>query len=71
MPSAKMTVWNEAMYYFHVAPTEFLKILFVLKHERAGQSLATYYLHTHGHLVPDGVEVWELDTDTDTPTRLR
>jgi hypothetical protein len=21
MPSAKMTVWNEAMYYFHIAPT--------------------------------------------------
>jgi hypothetical protein len=62
-PSAKMTVWNEAMYYFHVAPSKYRKILFVLKHDRAGQSLAAYYLRTYGHLVPDGVEVWELDAD--------
>jgi hypothetical protein len=34
MPSAKMTVWNEAMYYFHVAPDIYRKILFVLKHSR-------------------------------------
>src|SRR5690242_6943912 len=34
MPSAKMTVWNEAMYYFHVAPPSYRKILFVLKHFR-------------------------------------
>jgi hypothetical protein len=71
MPSAKMTVWNEAMYYFHVAPAEFRKILFVFKHERAGQSLAAYYLRTHGHLVPNGVEVWELDTHADVATQLR
>jgi hypothetical protein len=30
VPSAKMTVWNEAMYYFHLAPRAFRKILFVL-----------------------------------------
>ena len=45
------------MYYFHVAPPEYRKILCVLKHDRRGQSLATYYLITHGHMVPDGVEV--------------
>jgi hypothetical protein len=71
MPSAKMTVWNEAMYYFHVAPPEFRKILFVLKHERRGLSLASYYLNTHGHLVPDDVEVWEFDTSTQIGERLR
>jgi hypothetical protein len=70
MPSAKMTVWNEAMYYFHVAPKNFRKILFVLKHDRRGHSLASYYLHTHGHLVPDGVEVWEFNTETQTGERL-
>ena len=31
-PSAKLTVWNEAMYYFHIAPKEYRKIFFVLKH---------------------------------------
>src|SRR5438309_612198 len=36
MPSAKMTVWNEAMYYFHLAPDMYRKILFVLKHSQRG-----------------------------------
>lgn len=61
MPSAKMTVWNEAMYYFHLAPSHFRKIMFLLKHDRAGSSLATYYLKPHGHLVPDDVEFWEYE----------
>ncbi|NJO31948.1 MAG: hypothetical protein HC869_01230 [Rhodospirillales bacterium] len=71
MPSAKMTVWNEAMYYFHVAPAAYRKIFFVLKHSRREQSLATYYLKTHGHLVPAGVELWEFDLASSIAERLR
>ncbi|MET3332844.1 MULTISPECIES: hypothetical protein [Bradyrhizobium] len=71
MPSAKMTVWNEAMYYFHMAPAEFRKIMFVLKHYRRELSLASYYLQTHAHMVPDGVEIWEFDTDAMQGARLR
>lgn len=71
MPSAKLTVWIEAMYYFHIAPPEFRKALCVSKHERKGQSLAAYYLRTHGHLIPDDVEIWEFDVDASIETRLR
>ncbi|WP_454647033.1 hypothetical protein [Bradyrhizobium liaoningense] len=73
MPSAKMTVWNEAMYYFHIAPAEFRKVLFVLKHHhrRRELSLAAYYLRTHSHMVPVNVEIWEYDTDTLLGERLR
>jgi hypothetical protein len=71
MPSAKMTVWNEAMYYFHVAPAAYRKIFFVLKHYRREQSLAAYYLRTHGHLVPSGVELWEYDLESSSAERLR
>lgn len=71
MPSAKMTVWNEAMYYFHVAPKNFRKILFVLKHHRRELSLASYYLQTHGHLVPDGVEIWEYDADSKIAEKIQ
>lgn len=71
MPSAKMTVWNEAMYYFHVAPAFYRKISFVLKHSRREQSLASYYLKTHGHLVPEGVELWEFDLEAGSAERLR
>lgn len=63
MPSAKVTVWNEAMYYFHLAPSHFRKILFVLKarHERQRETLAEYYVRTNGHLVPADVSIIEYD----------
>lgn len=66
VPSAKMTVWNEAMYYFHLAPADYRKILFVLHHRReeAGESLLSYYKRTHFHLIPDGVEFLEWDEET-------
>ena len=69
-PSAKMTVWNEAMYYFNIAPADYRKVLFVLKHEQNGQSLAAYYVHTYEHMVPDGVEISEIDP-AGAETRIR
>ncbi|MGZ8258711.1 MAG: hypothetical protein ACXWTR_05995 [Methylotenera sp.] len=63
VPSAKLTVWNEAMYYFLTAPNEYRKIMFVL-HDfsvRRKLSLAKYYLNTFPHLIPVGVEFWEYD----------
>jgi hypothetical protein len=71
MPSAKMTVWNEAMYYFFLAPRHFRKIMFVMKHHRRDESLAAYYLRIHGHLVPDDIEFWEYDIERDVAERLR
>lgn len=64
-PSAKLTVWNEAMYYFAVAPLGFRKILFVLRDfsEQRGQTLAEHYLSRFLHLVPEDVEIWEYDED--------
>ena len=66
VPSAKMTVWNEAMYYFAVAPENYRKILFVLRDYSAKkkETLAKYYIRTYDHLVPDGVEIWEYDEAT-------
>jgi hypothetical protein len=59
VPSAKMTVWNEAMYYFFLAPPQYRKILFVLHDKRQGESLLAYYKRTYSHLIPDGVEFME------------
>lgn len=66
VPSAKITVWNEAMYYFQCAQGDYRKIFFVLRDKRksTGETLATYYLRNHGHLVPEDVEFWEYDEDT-------
>jgi hypothetical protein len=66
VPSAKMTVWNEAMYYFHLAPADYRKILFVLhdRREKQGESLLSYYKRTHFHMIPEGVEFLEWDDET-------
>jgi hypothetical protein len=63
IPSAKITVWNESMYYFHLVPADYRKILFVLKdtHSKRGESLAAYYIRNYGHLIPAAVEIWEHD----------
>lgn len=63
MPSAKLTVWDQAMLYFYLAPRGWRK-LFVVKHDihpKSGQSLCAYYLRTHHHVIPDEVEFWEFD----------
>jgi len=66
VPSAKMTVWNEAMYYFLLAPPEYRKILFVLHDKRdvGRESLLAYYRRIYSHLIPDGVEFMEWDEVT-------
>ncbi|MDZ7840864.1 MAG: hypothetical protein U5R46_08610 [Gammaproteobacteria bacterium] len=66
IPSAKITVWNEAMYYFYLAPQKFRKVLFVLRDysKRRGESLAEYYVRNYGHLIPDGVEIQEFEEAT-------
>lgn len=66
VPSAKITVWNEAMYYFYLAPSRFRKVLFVLRDfsKKRGESLAEYYVRINGHLIPAGVEILEYDDRT-------
>ena len=61
VPSAKLTVWNEAMYFFHAAPPSYKKILVVLKDfsSKRNETLAAYYIRTYSHLIPMGVEIWE------------
>lgn len=61
VPSAKLTVWNEAMYYFHCAPSNYRKILCVLHDIRPSshESLARYYIRSYVHLIPNDVEIWE------------
>jgi hypothetical protein len=63
MPSAKVTVWNESMFYFHIAPAHYRKVLFVLRdmHARKTESLAEYYIRNCAHLIPAGVSIIEFD----------
>lgn len=72
VPSAKLTVWNEAMYYFLVAPNGFRKIMFVLHDfsNKRGETLAEYYIRTYCHLIPDGVEFWEYNELTSKAVQL-
>lgn len=58
-----MTVWNEAMYYFHLAPQGFRRVLFVLHDRRSngGESLLAHYKRNYYHVIPEGVEFLEWD----------
>lgn len=72
-PSSKLAAWNEAMFYFHLAPDHYRKIMFVLKdyNEKRNETLASYYLKTYGHLVPSDVEFWEYDEEKEVANHIR
>lgn len=72
VPSAKLTVWNEAMYYFLAAPKGFRKIMFVLRDfsDKRNETLAEYYLRTYNHLIPEDVEFWEYNESTSKAVQL-
>lgn len=66
VPSAKLTVWNEAMYYFSLTPNEYRKALVVKKDysKRRNETLAQYYIRNYEHLIPDNVEIYEIAEET-------
>jgi hypothetical protein len=68
VPSAKLTVWNEAMYYFHLAPPVYRKIFFILRDysNKRNETLGEYYIRTYRHLIPSDVEIMEYDEDNQT-----
>jgi hypothetical protein len=72
VPSAKLTVWNEAMLYFLLAPATFRKMLFVLKHHSTSrdETLASHYVRTYKHLIPIDVEIWEFDELTKSAIKV-
>lgn len=65
VPSAKLTVWNEAMYYFLLAPEEYRKIFFILRNYsiKHGKTLGEYYLRKYNHLIPEDVEFFEYNEE--------
>jgi hypothetical protein len=72
VPSAKMTTWNQAMFFFHAAPLGYRKILFVLRDfsKKRNETLGAYYIRTNHHLIPKGVEVWEYDDKLETAKQI-
>lgn len=68
VPSAKLKNWAEAMYYFHMAPAEYRKVFIVERsvRETTGETLLEYFQRTHPHLIPNDVELMELDKETRT-----
>ena len=63
VPSAKLTTWDQAMLYFFLAPRKYRKIFAMKKdlNPKTQESLASYYIRTHSHVIPDEVEFWEVD----------
>jgi hypothetical protein len=73
VPSAKLTVWNEAMFFFYVAPPSYRKLLVVLRDfsVRRDETLGEYYIRTYSHLIPDDVEVWEYDESENKGKKIK
>ena len=69
-PSAKLRSLNEAILIFSVTPPRYRKLLVMLRHLRGETSLAAHYIHSQGHLIPSGVEVWECDATGERGVRL-
>jgi hypothetical protein len=63
VPSAKISTWNEAMFYFNLAPKEYKKIFFVLMNynKEKGKTLAQYYREHYYHFIPKDVLFYEYD----------
>lgn len=72
-PQAKLTTWNEAMYLFLITPNSYRKLFVVERFHssRYDTTLGAHYIYTYGHLIPDGVEIWELDRESATAVRLK
>ncbi|MCP4050588.1 MAG: hypothetical protein GY730_07790 [bacterium] len=73
IPSAKITTWDQAMFFFYVAPSGYRKIFFVLKDysPKKNETLAEFYIRTKSHLIPEDVEIWEFDERQKTANRLK
>lgn len=73
-PSAKISTLNEAMAYFHTAPKHYRKMVFIASTEKKGVrkpgTFAEYYQRLHGHMIPDDVEVCELNGDSLSVRRI-
>ena len=68
VPSAKLTTWDQAMYFFYATHVEFRKIFFVFEHfsPKRNETLCDYYIRTHEHLIPSDVEIWEFGEEKNT-----
>ena len=72
VPSAKIANWVESMFYFHVAPSIYRKIFFVERSVRktGGETLLSYFMRTHYHMIPSDVEFWDFDSATENLIEL-
>ena len=72
VPSAKMTTWNEAMFYFLATPNTYRKLFVVLRDysARRDETLAQYYIRIYSHLIPSDVEIWEYDNNSKTAVQI-
>jgi len=61
VPSAKIHSWNEAMYYFSIAPKNYKKIFFVemFYSQKRIKTLLQYYIEKYYHIIPNDVFLYD------------
>ena len=73
IPSSKLAAWNQAMYFFYVAPPKYRKVFFALRSysPKRRKTLAQYYVQINSHLIPKDVEIWEFDEAKNTAKKVK
>ncbi|MDC7226031.1 MAG: hypothetical protein PQJ61_04620 [Spirochaetales bacterium] len=61
IPQGKIHVWNEAMFYFYMAPTSFKKYFVVLMDfsQKRWKTLVQYYIERYQNFIPKDVVIYE------------
>lgn len=70
---SKMTGINACMYLFLLAGPGYRKVMFMLRDydEDKNRTIAEYYIDTYMHLIPEDVEIWEYDPETEVSIKLK
>jgi hypothetical protein len=63
--SGEFATLNEEVLRLGAAPTKYKKVLLIAKSDvyrkKSNETIAQYYVNHYGYLIPDGIEIWELD----------
>ncbi|NPA35209.1 MAG: hypothetical protein GXO48_09810 [Chlorobi bacterium] len=69
---AREAQMNQTMLFFYLVGDDYRKILALARHEHpeTKETVGEYYIRNHRNLIPKGVEIWEIDEETEEGRRI-
>ena len=67
VPNAKISVWNEAMFYFKLTPKGYKKCFFVLRDfcQKRCKTLLQYYIENYYHFISKDIVFYEYSLENE------